>query len=159
MDRLKRGGRGLAIGKRQKGTAVIQDDLKSFLSGIQAAFFAGDMHALFQSFQIPLVVYSAAGVVVLRNEAEFERLAQDYLDAIKALSVTQGRQTILERDTMVHNRQRVTVRSVEMDAAGTPVTSSTIRYFVVKSEDGYAVEMLEYLEMPLPVSDVEKIIH
>ena len=136
-----------------------QDELKAFLSNIQAAFFAGDLETVRQSFQFPLVVYTAAGVTVLRDESEFLRLAQDYLEAQKGRSMVQGSQTILTRDPLVHKRQRVTVRSIIMDAKGTPVASSTVRYFVVKTDQSYAVEMMEFLESPLPFSDIEKIIH
>ena len=119
-----------------------QDELKAFLSNIQAAFFAGDLETVRQSFQFPLVVYTAAGVTVLRDESEFLRLAQDYLEAQKGRSMVQGSQTILTRDPLVHKRQRVTVRSIIMDAKGTPVASSTVRYFVVKTDQSYAVEMM-----------------
>ena len=144
---------------RQKGTAVIQDDLKVLFAEIQAAFFAGDLRLLHMYFQFPLVVYTAAGVAVLRSEAEFEAMTQTYLDALKATSATHSRQTILTRDPMVHNRQRVTVRTDDLNAAGRTVTSSTVRFFLVRKDGRYLVEMLEYLEAPLPISDVEKIIH
>lgn len=153
------GGLKLVKSFHRKGKAVIQDELKAFLANLQNAFYTGDLHALYEYMQLPLVVYTAAGVVVLRDEAEFEHMAQDYLTAMQALSVTHGLQTILTREPMVHNRQRVTVRSVELNAKEETVTSSTIRYFVLKTETGYVVEMMEYLEIPLPVSDVEKIIH
>lgn len=142
-----------------KGTALIQDELKAFLAELQSAFFAGDMATLLSYFQMPLVVYSAAGVTVLRNKAEFEKMTQDYMAALGALSVAHGRQTILSRDPVVNHRQRVTVRTVDMNEADQPVTSSTVRYFLVLGELGYSVEMLEYLESPLPISDVEKIVH
>ena len=52
-----------------------------------------------------------------------------------------------------------TVRNVYVNSEGKPVTGSTIRYFFVENEQGLAVEMLEYLEAPLPISDIEKIVH
>ncbi len=142
-----------------KGTALIQDKLEAFLADLQSAFMAGNLVSLQRYFQIPLVVYSAAGVTVLRDKAEFEKMTQDYMTALGALSIAQARQTILSRDPVVNNRQRVTVRTVDSNEAGEPVTSSTIRYFLVLGQQGYSVEMLEYLEAPLPISDVEKIVH
>ena len=142
-----------------KGTGLIQDELKAFLAELQSAFLAGNMANLLSYFQMPLVVYSAAGVTVLRDNAEFEKMTQDYMTALGELSVTQARQTILSRDPVVNNRQRVTVRTVDLNEAGQPVTSSTVRFFLVLGELGYSVEMLEYLEAPLPISDVEKIVH
>lgn len=142
-----------------KGTALIQDKLEAFLADLQSAFMAGNLVSLQRYFQIPLVVYSAAGVTVLRDKAEFEKMTQDYMTALGTLSIAQARQTILSRDPVVNNRQRVTVRNVDSNEAGESVTSSTIRYFLVLGEQGYSVEMLEYLEAPLPISDVEKIVH
>ena len=79
--------------------------------------------------------------------------------AIVAMNVVDGRQTILSRDPPTNNRMRATVRTVDLDATGTPVTSSTVRYFFVETDKGLAIEMIEYLEMPLPISDAEKIVH
>lgn len=137
----------------------MQDELKAFLSHLQSLFLAGDSKSLLTYFELPLVVYTAAGVTVLRNETEFERLAQDYMTALRERQVSDGRQTILSRDSVVNNRQRVTVRTIDLSGSGRPVTSSTVRYFLVLNERSYSVEMLEYIEAPLPISDVEKIIH
>ncbi len=138
---------------------MIQDEIRAFLASIQSAFYAGDLHALLGHFQFPLVVYTAAGVAVLRDGDQFEAMAQDYLSALKALSITHGRQSILTRDPMINGRQRITVRNVDLNALDEPVTGSTVRYFLLRTSDAYMVEMLEYLEMPLPVPDVEKILH
>ncbi len=139
--------------------AVTQDDLDAFLLNIQSAFYAGDLQALHGYFRFPLVVYTAAGIALLHDPVEFKHMAQDYRNAITALSAVRGRQTILARDAVENNRLKVTVRNVDLDASGTPVTGSTVRYYLEEAPDGFIVEMLEYLETSLSLSDVDKIIH
>ena len=138
---------------------MTRDELTEFLDEVRCAFYAGDVDALVKLMRLPLGVYSAVGVVVLRNREEFARMVEDYRAAIVALEVVDGRQTILSLDPAVNNRMRATVRNVDVNAEGKPVTGSTIRYFFVENEQGLAVEMLEYLEAPLPISDIEKIVH
>ena len=138
---------------------MTRDELTECLSEVRRAFYTGDVEALAEMMCLPLVVYSAVGVVVLRSREEFARMVEDYRAAIVAMNVVDGRQTILSRDPPTNNRMRATVRTVDLDATGTPVTSSTVRYFFVKTDNGLAIEMIEYLEMPLPISDAEKIVH
>ena len=136
-----------------------RDELRDFLDQVQRAFFAGDVDALRQHFALPLVVYSAAGVVVRRTEKEFARLVEDYRDALLATSVVVGHQMIVARDPLVNNRCRATVRTTEVDADGQAVASALIRYFLVADSGSYLIEMMEYLEAPLPISEIERIIH
>ncbi len=138
---------------------MTRDELTDCLNEVRRAFYAGDVDALVDLMRLPLVVYSAVGVVVLRDREEFSRMVADYRAAIVAMQVVDGRQTILSRDPPTNNRMRATVRTVDMNAEGKPVTGSTIRYFFVKTAKGLAIEMIEYLEMPLPISDAEKIVH
>lgn len=135
------------------------DELTECLERVRRAFYAGDVETLAELIRLPLVVYSAVGVVVLRTRDEFTRMVEDYRAAMVAMKVVDGRQTILSRDPPSNNRMRATVRTVDLNVEGTPVTGSTVRYFFVKSNQGLGIEMIEYLEMPLPISDAEKIVH
>lgn len=137
----------------------MRQELTAFLKAAQSAFYAGDAEALLGYFRLPLVIYSAAGVMLLRDREEFVRMVKDYRNALASMSVSTGRQTILSMDPLVNNRTRVTVRTVDHDEAGVAVTGSTVRYFLLQSETGFIVEMMEYLEAPMSISDIEKIVH
>lgn len=130
-----------------------------FLENVRSAFYAGDADALLGYFRLPLVIYSAAGVVLLRDRDEFVRMVEDYRSALIAMSVATGRQTILAMDPPSNNRLRVTVRTVDEDKNGVAVTGSTVRYFLLQTDDGLIIEMMEYIEVALPIPDIEKIIH
>ena len=136
-----------------------KNELQSVLNTIQDAFYARDLETLFGYFTLPLVIYSAAGVALVRNEAEFERMTDDYRAALQALSATHGALTIESQDEAVNNRMRVTIRTRDLDQNEKQVTGSRVRYFLFMGPEGYSVEMLEYLEMPLPLADVEDIVH
>ena len=136
-----------------------QDEIEHFLDEMNDAFYAGDTSRLMSYFCLPLVVYSVAGVVVMREQEEFLMMATSYHQALQAKSVVDRRMTILSLDEPLNNRIRVTVRIVDLNDEGTPVTGSTVRYFLVANPGGFAVEMLEYIEAPLPISDIEQIIH
>ena len=138
---------------------MLRDELQSFLLSIQSAFYERDLDALFARFTLPLVVYSAAGVAMVRTEAEFERMTDDYRAALQALSATHGSLTIEHQEPAVNNRMRVTVSTQDLDANDRQVTGSRVRYFLFEGPGGFTVEMLEYLEIPLPLSEVEDIVH
>ncbi len=137
----------------------MRQELTDFLKSAQSAFHAGDVDTLLGCFRLPLVIYSAAGVVLLRNREEFVRMVEDYRKALASMNVSRGRQSVLAIDPPVNKRLRVTVRTVDEDENGVAITGSTIRYFLLQTETGLIVEMLEYLEAPLPISDIEKIVH
>jgi len=137
----------------------MRQELTAFLKSAQSAFYAGDTEALLGYFRLPLVIYSAAGVVLLRDQEEFIRMVEDYRNALASMSVSAGRQTILSMDPLVNNRTRVTVRTTDHDEAGLAVTGSTVRYFLLQTETGLIIEMMEYLEAPMAISDIEKIVH
>ncbi len=86
-------------------------------------------------------------------------MVEDYRSALLAMSVVKSEFDILSFDQLHNNRQKVKVRVVYYDADGNAVTTSLVRYFLLLNPDGYVVEMLEYIEMPLPLADVEKIVH
>lgn len=136
-----------------------RDGLKALLDGIQHALMSGDLGGLSRFFTFPLVVYSTAGVSVMRGEADFERLAVQYRSALMDLAVVQSEAEVVSRDPPKNNRFRAIVRVNDMDLSGRVVTGSLIRYFVVQSGEAMSVEMLEYLESPLPSGVVETIVH
>ncbi len=136
-----------------------QDDLKIYLEDIQADFLAGRMEALIARFSIPLVVYSVAGVVVLRTKEEILTQTGQYRSAVMAMSVTSSVVKVVSRDPPLNNRLRATVRVTDFDCDGKTVTGSLIRYFLILKNGSYEVEMLEYLEAPFSTEVVEKLVH
>lgn len=135
------------------------DRLRSFFESLQDSFLSGELEATLANFSLPVVIYSVAGVTVLRNEAEFFHIAGQYRAAIIAKAVVNSHIEIVERDVAVGNRLRATVRAVDMNALGEKITKSLIRYFLVQMDDSYRIEMMEYLEAPLQLNEIERIIH
>ena len=136
------------------------DSLQSFLERTRQALFDNDFDALAQYCIMPLVVYSPAGVLVIKDRDHFLAVSSAYRAALAAHPITQAKCVIINRDPMRNRRTRVTAHWTEMDAKSTPLVSSTIRYFLLKPEPGHwMIEMLEYLEMPIPIETAERIIH
>ena len=144
---------------RCMGEMLLREELQGFLMSIQSAFYERDLDTLFARFTLPLVVYSAAGVSLVRDEAEFERMTDDYRAALHSRAATHGALMIESQEPAVNNRLRVTVRTRDLDENETQVTGSLVRYFLFEGPEGFTVEMLEYLEVPLPLSEVEDIVH
>ncbi|MDA8586453.1 hypothetical protein N9L47_09325 [Rhodobacteraceae bacterium] len=138
---------------------MARQELEIFLESVESAFRAGDVDLLLRYFQLPLVIYTAAGIATLNTEEEFAAMTQNYLAALTAMAVASGHQSILSFDPPVNNRLRVKVRTIDKDVDGNPITSSTIRYFLLQTDTGLVIEMMEYLEAPLSISDIEKIVH
>ena len=139
---------------------MLDDPLKRFLQEVRDAFFEEDYDALSRHCAVPLVVYSAAGVVSIKDREEIRLLADRYRQILSAFPITHGECRIVQRDPTVNQRMRVTARWDEFCADNTPQTSSLVRYFLYEKAPGvWLIEMLEYLEMAVTVEDAERIIH
>ena len=137
---------------------MTRDDINTFLDDLQSAFYAGDAEELLGFISLPLVVYTLAGVSLLRDKPEFEAMVRDYRAALTAMNVVRGVKTIEALEPPTNNRQRVTVRNIDYNDDGQAVTGSLIRYFLAITPRGCVVEMLEYIEAPLPIETVEHLV-
>lgn len=139
---------------------MLDDPLKQFLQKVRSAFFKEDFEALSRFCAMPLVVYSAAGVVTLKDRAALIRIAGRYRDIIADFPITHGECRIVQHDATVNHRLRVTARWDEFGSDNKPLTSSLVRYFLIeKGPNQWLIEMLEYLEMAVSIEDAKRIIH
>lgn len=136
-----------------------QDFLESFLKTLQSTFLEGRLDRLMEYFSLPLVVYSIAGVTVLRTEEEVMQIVNQYRAALVAMRVSSTKLEIVHLDPTHNKRLRATVRTYDFDEDGQSVTNSLIRYFLIEKEESYVIEMMEYLEAPLPPEQIERIVH
>ncbi len=137
----------------------MQVNLEQFLKELQNEFLSGALDAVVQRFCRPLVVYTIAGVTVLRNHEEIRKQAEQYREAILALSVATSTVKIVSQEVVKNNRLRATARIIDFDADGREVTGSLIRYFLIKTANSYEIEMIEYLEAPLSTAEIERLVH
>ena len=136
-----------------------KNSLDTFFVELQAAFLEGDFQTLSSFYALPLVVYSLAGVRLVRDEFELVRLAREFLTALGSLGVTNSSLEVRAFDPPANRRTRVKLCGAGLDSAGNRVTGSLIRYFLLETDSGYKVEMVEYLQAPIPVQEVERILH
>jgi len=132
----------------------------SVLQETRQAFFDGDLEVLAKYFVWPLVVYSPAGVLVVKDQDQFQIVSGQFREALAEHPITHGTCVILKRDPMRNRRTRVTAHWTELDAEDTPLVTSTIRYFLLMPKPHFwMIEMLEYLEIPIPIEIAERIVH
>jgi hypothetical protein len=143
-----------------QGACVLDDPLKDFLKSVRNAFFERDFDALSRFCAKPLVVYSAAGVVTLKDRNALVALADRYRQLLASHPITHGDCRIVQHDQTVNKRLRVTARWDEFGADNAPLTSSLVRYFLVETgPNAWLIEMMEYLEMAVSLEDAERILH
>lgn len=135
------------------------EKLHAFLAEMQAAFLQGRFEDVVACYVFPLVVYTPAGIMLIREIEQFGEVTARYRDAILALNITHSDMQIEQADQPYNHRLRATTRFTDFNADGKPVTGSLIRYFLIVDGDSFKIEMMEYLELPLPIPDVERIIH
>ena len=82
----------------------MREQLQDFLKAIQVAFYSGDVEKLSAMFTLPLVVYSAVGVLVFRTREELEQMVADYRAAVMSTSAVDGELTILSFVPPVNRR-------------------------------------------------------
>lgn len=142
------------------GGAVSESALKSYLLRVRDAFLASDAQALKSIFLMPLVVYSAAGVLLIKDEEAFRIHMMRYLEALKAAGVKSSDCQIIETDAVSNGRFRTSVRWTDFSSSGEPVALSLIRYFLVEDcAETWKIEMMEFVELPISISEAERIIH
>ena len=133
--------------------------LDGFLNTLRSAFMDGRWDELQGYFQIPLVVYSEAGVSVFRDWERLDTVLRRYRAALGETEVAFTTLEIEHRDTLTNFRFRATVRIVDFGEDGKEIRHSVIRYFLLEDADSYKVEMIEYIKASLPLSEVERIVH
>ncbi len=133
--------------------------LQKYFSTLQDAFLGGRFAELETYFALPLVVYTPAGVIVARDTDELLRLTEQYRSALIALDVAKTETTIESFDQPVGFRRRAVVRYEDLTIDGHHATRSLIRYFLVEKPGAVQIEMMEYLESPLQMAAIERIVH
>ena len=132
--------------------------LLASLDRLQAAFLANRIEEMMASFSLPLPVYSAAGVSLVRDSDEFLRLVWAFRKAQDRTA--SSRSTLQSIEPVENGRFRAVIQWHHYSAKGAPVAESLIRYFFhLPRPDAFEIEMMEYLVMPIALSDAEAIIH
>lgn len=147
------------VGFYRRGTGLTEDKLIQFLSSLRRLFREGPTEAIVDYFELPLVLYTVVGVTVIRDEADLMRIVGEYRAAMELLKVDHSSFEIQHRDPTNNRRLRATVRYTDYQADGRAVTGSLVRYFIVERNGSWKLEMIEYLEAPLPALEVERIVH
>lgn len=135
------------------------DRLKEFLTQLQDAFTSAQLEKTTEFFAFPVVVYSIAGVTVLRTQDELLERTSNYRAALDAMGVVSSTFEIVDSDPPSNDRTKVTVRVTNFTEDGSSIAGSLIRYFLLDKEGTFRIEMMEYLEIPLDAAEVEKIVH
>lgn len=138
---------------------MTKGDLNAFLTALQAAFLDGDWENVLSKFKIPFVIYSEAGVSLIRDAAHLSDVLQQYREALGQTGVASTALDVEHRDSPSDQRLRATVRITDFGEDGDEIRHSLIRYFLVVEGDSYKIEMLEYLKSSLSLSDIQRIVH
>ena len=141
------------------GVRLSDEVLRESFGAIQDAFRTGRLDDLMEFFVIPLVIYSSAGVTLVRDREQLLSMTEQYRETIRPLEIVTTEFQIEHRDAPFNSRFRTTVRFAEFREDGKMVTSSLIRYFLIDRAGSYKIEMIEYLELPIALSEVERIVH
>ena len=134
------------------------DALEDFLNSVQKAFLARDTDFLLRLHTLPLPVYTVVGVVIIRTEEEFRDRTLLYRELVG--DAVRSDLVILERTAMRNGRFSVTTRWSDVDSKGEPGNVTELRYFLLETgPNTWQIEMLEYIQEPLPYDAVDRIIH
>ncbi|MEM6387015.1 MAG: hypothetical protein AAF718_12355 [Pseudomonadota bacterium] len=136
-----------------------KDKLNLFLNTLRENFLRENWDAACAAFNLPLVIYSDAGVVVLRREEQLLSMLCQYRKALGKTEVAARTLEVEHRDVPTNQRLRATVRFTDFGENGQKIRHSLIRYFLLEGQGSYKIEMVEFIETSLPMEDVQRIIH
>lgn len=115
-------------------------------------FMRQNFSALAGYFDTPVPLYTPDRVIVLKKRVWIERALMAYFGVLKNAQVVRVRPVLLDVEDTTPKRNMVLVRWEFLDAADTPVCSSTARYVLRRGDtEGRArIELIEYTEMAFP---------
>lgn len=143
----------------RQGGRLKKEILQDYFIQLQSHFLKGELPKLETFFSYPLVVYTAVGIVIVRNETQHARLTEKYRAALVEMEVTDSVVELQSYDWLDQDRLRATVAFEDLNAERQVVTESVVRYFLVQNSGRFQIEMVEYLKSPLPENTVSRIIH
>jgi hypothetical protein len=139
---------------------VSQDELRRFLLLAQEMFLGHDLNALSAHFVLPCVVYSAAGILLIKDEDGFRDHTSRYFSALSAENIRMSECTIADIVKVSDQRFHATVRWMDIGDDGRVCSTSLVRYFMIEDGSGqWKIEMMEFVEMPITLSQAEYVIH
>lgn len=139
---------------------VSEEELRRFLLLAQEMFLGRDIDSLSMRFVLPFVVYSAAGILVIKDAAGFRDHTSRYLSALHAENIKMSECSIADIILVSDQRFHATVRWTDFGEDGQLCSSSLIRYFMIEDGGGqWKIEMMEFVEMPITLSQAERVIH
>lgn len=135
------------------------DVLQDYFEGLQDAFHGQGVRTAPDFFAFPLVIYTPVGVTLVRDTQQFRGIVSQYRNALSMRGVAATELHVEGQVTLSEHRLRATVRYTDIGEDGGVIASTVAQYFLMRHGDSYRVEMLEYLELPLPHSEVKRIVH
>lgn len=147
------------VAGHRKGDVALMNAIAGYLEALQRAFLGPDVSQVGPFFSTPLVIYSLVGVRVVRTHAELLSISTAYRDVLREKGIVQTRLLDVKQDAQQNKRCRVTARYQNLAANQDFVVSSVVRYFLLKDQDTYVIEMLEYIEPPISVEDINRLFH
>lgn len=139
---------------------VAEDELRQFLLLAQGMFLGHDLDALSMRFVLPFVVYSAAGILLIKDEVAFRDHTGRYFSELNAQDIKSSDCKITDITIVSDQRFHTTVRWMDAGEDGKLFSSSLIRYFMIEDGRGqWKIEMMEFVEMPITLSQAERVIH
>ena len=132
--------------------------LMSFLERLQSSFLSMKLEELLEAFELPLPVYSSAGLKLVREAQEFVAMARMFRE-IRGDTVSSAFE-LLSLEPIVNDRFRAVAQWHHYDTEGRSTGNSQVRYFIhLREPDQFAIEMIEFLVMPITLDQANTIIH
>ncbi|MEM7724469.1 MAG: hypothetical protein AAF376_19165 [Pseudomonadota bacterium] len=133
--------------------------LQGYFEALQDVFHARNVSEIPEFFVFPLVIYTPVGVTLVRDTEHFQSIVDQYRQALGARGVAQTALQVERKSVLSNQRMQAVVRYTDLSEDGEVIASTVALYFLMKRNDTYKIEMLEYLELPLPLEAVERIVH
>ncbi|MEM1236659.1 MAG: hypothetical protein AAF230_03565 [Pseudomonadota bacterium] len=141
------------------GVWVSDDVLEAYFKELQDVFHGQGSKEIPDFFAFPLVIYTPVGVTLVQNTRQFQSIVSAYREALGSRGVVKTELLVEGQAALSDQRLQATVRYTDLGEDGHVIASTVAKYFLMRHGDRYKIEMLEYLELPLSLSEVERIVH
>lgn len=135
----------MVIMRRQKENGE-DDRLEDFVRALTDSLKSDRIMDWKRYLVLPMAMYTSDRVRVIEKFEQFQNVAWDFWAKLRQRGVTSVNIRILDRMLTGDDRRVATVHYTNLDAKGNLVFEQYVRYFLLKDDDAFKIEMMEHIE-------------
>jgi hypothetical protein len=129
-------------------------EVQEFISEMSAEFTSGNVDALIKRLSCPAALYFGDDLIVIRDRADLENLAETYLEGLRTMGLRKSSTMLDSLSTTEDGAMVASTTSVFMNAEDRPVGIGRATYFLRVTDGVIRMEMSQHSPTQISAEDV-----